>query len=300
MEQEDVSKEVRELIGVAYALNVKEENEDGNDGASDPPSHRSGSSTTDCCSLLTVGVSKALGPQMLAVEARRCKVLVELGMGTGRVALQSFLQCQCLEKVLGVEICTRRFAAARTAIKRLADANPARFRLESSESNAFPSAVLHDGPRRLEIRCGDLLAVPIEEIRAADAIIAQVNPDDIRKREEMQALLNYAKDGCRLLSGKDLSSSWRLDVACCWHAYQPETKPPVEEMPWVPGGYKTFLFVANSSIPPSISKFEEQSTKTRDCSPSDVESAVLIGVLVVVGVYVLVPLIGIGAVVKLS
>eukprot|EP00746_Dinoflagellata_sp_MGD_P027244 gnl/MRDRNA2_/MRDRNA2_164261_c0_seq1.p1 gnl/MRDRNA2_/MRDRNA2_164261_c0~~gnl/MRDRNA2_/MRDRNA2_164261_c0_seq1.p1 ORF type:complete len:300 (-),score=41.30 gnl/MRDRNA2_/MRDRNA2_164261_c0_seq1:42-941(-) len=299
MEPEVVSTEVRTLIGLAYGLDVKEdlvETGDTDDG-SDPPSQRSASA--DCCSLLTIGVSKALGPDMLSVEARKCKVLVELGMGTGRVALQSFLQCPCLQKVVGVEICVRRFTAARTAIGRLADANPGRFRIESNENSAFPSAVLHDGPRMLEMRCGDLLAVPIEEIRAANAIIAQVNPDDFRKNEEMQTLLNYASDGCRLLSGKDLASVWRLDAACCWHTLKPGSTEAAEDSHFIPGGYKTFLFEANSSIPPSISKSEEAPGKNNG-SPTDVEQAVLIGLLVAVGIYALVPLIGVGAIVKLS
>jgi len=258
---EDVSRAVRALIAIAYPLNIEEN--DG-DGSSSPPStgrSQYGTTDKDCCSLLTVGVSKALGPSMLAVESRRCKVLLELGMGTGRVAVQSFLECPCLEKVVGVEIHKARFTAAGRALGRLLEANPDRFRvdfhLDSSQSHGFQAIVLHDGERRLEMWCGDLLTMPVEEICAADAIIAQMSPESSRKHEEMQALLNNAKDGCRLLSGVDLSTLWQLDTPCCWHAYQPESKTPREDKPWVPGGYKTFLFEAHSSKPPSIFRSEE-------------------------------------------
>lgn len=255
MESEDTSRAVRLLIATAYPLNIKEN--DGEESLSPPSTSRSqyGSTDEDCCSLLTIGVSKALGPSMLAVQARGCKVLLELGMGTGRVALQSFLECTCLERVVGVEIQGGRFAAAERAIGRLVSANPARFHLESSSNpHGFQSVVLHDDKRTLEMWCGDVLAVPTEEIRLADAIIAQMSPESSQKHHDMQALLNNAKDGCRLLSGKDLSSVWQLDAACCWHACQPENKEAGEDKPWIPGGYKTFLFEAHSSMPPSIFK----------------------------------------------
>lgn len=218
-----------------------------------------------------------MGPSMLAVKDRGCKVLLELGMGTGRVALQSFLECPCLRKVLGVEIERRRFVAAQTAISRLADTNPDRFRLEKCRSHGFESAVLHDGQRRLEIWWGDLLTIPVEEIRAADAIIAQIDPGSPRKHREMQALLNYAKDGCRLLSGKDLSKQWQLDAACCWHACQPESHALSEDRPWVPGGYKTFVYEAQSNIPPTIVKSEEP--KNNEGSTGDSAQSVLFAVV---------------------
>lgn len=274
------SRDVQMLIGIAYPH-----------GQSPPSTNRG--ADEDCCSLLTIGVSQALGPRMLAVESRSCKILLELGMGTGRVALQSFLECKCLQKVVGVEIEGHRFAAALAAVGRLAEYDPARFRLESSQSHGFRSTVLHDGQRRLEIWYGDLFAMPKEEVLAADSIIAQVNFES-SQHEQMQALLSCAKDGCRLLSGKDLSAVWRLDAACCWHACK-EDKEGVENMTWVPGGYKPFVFEANSSIPPSIFKSERKSSDDRTChNCKDTECLLLGTMLLILGLSAFLPLIGAG------
>eukprot|EP00746_Dinoflagellata_sp_MGD_P023663 gnl/MRDRNA2_/MRDRNA2_155484_c0_seq1.p1 gnl/MRDRNA2_/MRDRNA2_155484_c0~~gnl/MRDRNA2_/MRDRNA2_155484_c0_seq1.p1 ORF type:complete len:328 (-),score=44.59 gnl/MRDRNA2_/MRDRNA2_155484_c0_seq1:304-1197(-) len=293
MESEDTSRAVRLLIATAYPLNVEEN--DGEGSLSPPSTSRSqyGSTDEDCCSLLTIGVSKALGSSMLAVQQRGCKVLLELGMGTGRVALQSFLECSCLEKVVGVEIQGGRFAAAEKAIGRLAKANPARFYVEcSSASHGFQSIVLYDGKRRLEMWCRDVLTIPAEEIRAADAIVAQMSPESSRKHCDMQALLNNAKDGCRLLSGKDLSTVWQLDAACCWHVCQPENKETVEDRPWIPGGYKTFLFEARSSMPPSIFKSKNsESSDGSGRSEGSIQCILLLIILLMLVIFPAIPVI---------
>ena len=52
--------------------------------------------------LLPRGVNRSLGPQ--ALNAIDAEVLFDLGMGTGKVAIQAFLQYSNLSRVHGVEI----------------------------------------------------------------------------------------------------------------------------------------------------------------------------------------------------
>eukprot|EP00746_Dinoflagellata_sp_MGD_P089740 gnl/MRDRNA2_/MRDRNA2_35408_c0_seq1.p1 gnl/MRDRNA2_/MRDRNA2_35408_c0~~gnl/MRDRNA2_/MRDRNA2_35408_c0_seq1.p1 ORF type:complete len:231 (-),score=40.49 gnl/MRDRNA2_/MRDRNA2_35408_c0_seq1:220-912(-) len=210
----DAATDVRVLMGTAYAFENPH------------PVNTS-------CSIDEgiVEVSSALGPCRLGVQSHCCEFLLDLGMGNGRVALQCFLECQCIKRVVGVEIKASRFGAARIAIGKLVEANPARFHVENTQSPGFPIiSVLHDGQRKLEIWLGDLLTIPAEEIRVADAIIAQMSPEreldkyyndgNVRqdkmnlqqiilgayhKREKMQALLHYAKDGCRMIGWEQMS-----------------------------------------------------------------------------------------------
>jgi len=57
--------------------------------------------------LLPRGVNKALGPDRL--NAYGASVLFDLGMGTGKVAIQSFVQFQNLTYVYGVELSEGRY-----------------------------------------------------------------------------------------------------------------------------------------------------------------------------------------------
>lgn len=53
---------------------------------------------------------QALGRSHLCAESARC--LVDLGMGTGKIVMQAFLQYRCLEYVYGVELSEGRFRCA--------------------------------------------------------------------------------------------------------------------------------------------------------------------------------------------
>lgn len=80
----------------------------------------SASSTGGCLlygELLPRGVNKALGPARL--DAASSKTLVDLGMGTGKVCIQAFIQFPSLEHVFGVELARSRFCIARDAARSL-------------------------------------------------------------------------------------------------------------------------------------------------------------------------------------
>jgi hypothetical protein len=57
--------------------------------------------------LLPRGANKAFGPKRLS--AQDASVLFDLGMGTGKIAIQAFLQFRNLKYVYGVELSTGRY-----------------------------------------------------------------------------------------------------------------------------------------------------------------------------------------------
>ena len=63
--------------------------------------------------LLPRGVNKALGSRRLRAET--ASVLFDLGMGTGKVAIQAFLQYSNLDYVYGIELSQGRYNIAANA-----------------------------------------------------------------------------------------------------------------------------------------------------------------------------------------
>lgn len=57
--------------------------------------------------LLPRGVNKAMGPRHL--NAAKARTIYDLGMGTGKVAMQVFLQFPNLTRVYGIELSRARF-----------------------------------------------------------------------------------------------------------------------------------------------------------------------------------------------
>lgn len=57
--------------------------------------------------LLPRGVNKAMGPKHL--NAAKASTIYDLGMGTGKVAMQVFLQFPNLSRVYGIELSQGRF-----------------------------------------------------------------------------------------------------------------------------------------------------------------------------------------------
>eukprot|EP00746_Dinoflagellata_sp_MGD_P164879 gnl/MRDRNA2_/MRDRNA2_93813_c0_seq1.p1 gnl/MRDRNA2_/MRDRNA2_93813_c0~~gnl/MRDRNA2_/MRDRNA2_93813_c0_seq1.p1 ORF type:complete len:319 (+),score=60.34 gnl/MRDRNA2_/MRDRNA2_93813_c0_seq1:77-1033(+) len=273
-----------ELIRIAYPLNpeIKNNDECMSEVSTRPstqdsfdqlkeldnPDPLSEVSSGAPCWLSSEEVSRALGHNMLAVQSRKSRILVEIGMGTGRTVLQAFLECSCLTKVVGVEIDRDHFAAAQMAVGRLAEAKPERFCLKNYQAYGFQTAMLRDidNARMLEIWNGNPLHLPVQtiKIREADAIIAHVSSDLSVQQEhvkDIQILLTRAKHGCRLLSCQDLVTSWQLDARCCWHACHPdfdsENNKADEEMSVMLRACKRlFVFECNPRMATSIFKAE--------------------------------------------
>ncbi|CAJ1452442.1 unnamed protein product, partial [Effrenium voratum] len=156
--------------------------------------------------------------------------ILELGMGTGKVAMQLFLSTG--RDVFGVELAPSRAALGFEALKRLQQAAP-RFQAEvesPGDSSSDSSARLWDAVAEasLEFSCGSLLDTAPERLQGATAVVLEVClPLELQKAacQLLQALpvgcpvVSYSALGglvpqCRLRprhGGIHLAASWRPD-----------------------------------------------------------------------------------------
>ncbi|CAE8679188.1 unnamed protein product [Polarella glacialis] len=132
-------------------------------------------------------------------DACRAGSLLELGMGTGKVALQLFLSLPGCS-VFGVELAPSRWALADAALRRLAEAVPERFRHEPVAEHRARLLDLSNGeePRVFDIVCGSLLDTPIDILAGASAVVMEVC---LPKEVQRQAcrVLQHCQVGCRVV-----------------------------------------------------------------------------------------------------
>lgn len=228
--------------------------------------------------LLTVGVSKAMCVDRLDVHNPNTKIVLELGMGTGKVAMQCFLECPNVQRVIGVELVPGRYMEAEKALSQLARSGKYRIDTRTPDERlpgldslwSSRSAILSEGSRKLEIHCGDMMNLPMEVIAQADVIFAQV----VLPREAqviLQGLLSHAKDGCRAFLYNDLSWSWDCDRPSHFHRMQSNMPKgswnDLYATSWLPRGRKFYIFTADSNVTPTITK--ERAVKTRRSHPKN-------------------------------
>ncbi len=119
------------------------------------------------------------------------RVLVDLGMGTGKVALQAFLQFGNLNRVVGVELSASRYAVGERALFRLVELLPQRFRTICCVPGHFIAvcdigdAALDDlkhieltlcqKPRILEFVLGNLMDLEDSVIISADVVMLETD-----------------------------------------------------------------------------------------------------------------------------
>ena len=210
--------------------------------------------------LLPRGLSKALGVGRLEAGRPEVAVLLELGMGIGNIAVQCFAECPNLQRVLGVELCPGRYAAAERALRRLAAARPHRF---GWAPGGGARAALRDGGRALEVARGDLLDVAVDAVRAADVILLLLIVPRAAQAE-LQELLCHAKDGCRVMLYDDLALTWGLPAPCPWHRLGGDAPEDVYATSWRPDlGSHFFLGVADRRRPPSITARSAEAHRRR-------------------------------------
>ena len=162
--------------------------------------------------LLPRGVNKAFGSRRLRAET--ASVLFDLGMGTGKVAIQAFLQFSNLDYVYGIELSHGRFQvaanAALTMVHLLGADNfdvseiPGRSITIAEKSHKNNGG---DNIRVLHLEQGNLLDV--DNIHIADIIMLET---DVPKEymDELCRLLKDMRDGARTLSYLELRKHWTL------------------------------------------------------------------------------------------
>jgi hypothetical protein len=160
--------------------------------------------------LLPRGVNKALGSNRLRAET--ASVLFDLGMGTGKVAIQAFLQYSNLEYVYGVELAQGRYniaaAAALTMVSLLGEDN---FEVDEVVGRSITitekaqPGTDEENIRVLHFEQGNLLDV--DNVNIADIIMLET---DVPKEfiDDLCALLRDMGDGARTLSYLDLKKHW--------------------------------------------------------------------------------------------
>jgi hypothetical protein len=162
--------------------------------------------------VLPGGAAKALA-RLREGAADRPALALELGMGRGRLAMQTFLSGA---SVIGVEIASERYHRAVAAAERLVHRRPEAFTISKERLTSGRRMQL----QRLlhgtwtggiyEARKGDFFQVLNDsEIKSATLVILQVQiPANARQR--ICDVLARTSAGCRLLSRVDLAEIWEL------------------------------------------------------------------------------------------
>ena len=162
--------------------------------------------------LLPRGVNKAFGSRRLRAET--ASVLFDLGMGTGKIVIQAFLQFSNLDYVYGIELSHGRFqVAANAAMSMVHLLGPDNFDVSEIPGRSITIAEKShnsnsgDTIRVLHLEQGNLLDV--DNIHIADIIMLET---DVPKEymDELCRLLKNMRDGARTLSYLELRKHWTL------------------------------------------------------------------------------------------
>jgi len=203
--------------------------------------------------MLPDGVSKALHISRLGQAlCDSGAVVLELGMGSGTVAMQIFLQCKAVRQVLGVELVRSRYEIAEVAVQRLAGTEKATYRI--CQSSAGSQVVLEEAAtgRRLDCRCADFFSLGLDLTQTSDVIFFAVNIP-CKLFPELCKRLAKAKDGCCLFAYHRLDTIWWSDEPCPFH--QVEANIPESDTfstSWSPQGFRFYVYVCDRKRQPQI------------------------------------------------
>jgi len=194
--------------------------------------------------------------------------ILELGMGTGKVAFQAFLQCPNARQIVGVELSSARYELSVAAARRLASSCGNRFSSRTADAGAIEGLLKGiDGVSRGHMlretasdRClwlleGDLTALggAIEE---AKAIFMNLRlPPAVRTRA--YGALNRAPNGCRIFSLENLTWEWTLPEPAVLHAESEGYALGDTDLyatSWCDSGFPFYIFDVDRSRKPSITK----------------------------------------------
>jgi len=212
--------------------------------------------------LLPDGVTKAMSPERLGgslpsapASGSHGAVVLELGHGSGKVAMQVWMQYPQVSHVYGVELVPSRYAISAAGLHKLLVQRPEAYRqLDPSpvpatcDPDAAGEAVClqeQSTGRRLEFRCADFFAVGLDLAVRADAIFFAVHIP-CKLFPQLCQTLAKAKEGCRLFSYHSLDSIWWSDEPCPFRQCE-ENVPETDTFStsWSPQGYRFYVYVCD-------------------------------------------------------
>lgn len=200
--------------------------------------------------LLPDGVSKMLLPSRLGGSLDRDAAVLELGMGSGKVALQIFLQCPGVARLLGVELVRSRYLIAEAALARLEKAFPQHFRVCSQKPGEMIR--LEQGGRQIEFLCNDFFSLGLNLCERSDAIVFAVNIP-CKAFPELCNLLSKAKEGCRLFTYHALETIWWTDAPCPFIQVEDNlAESDTFATSWSPQGFRFYVYVCDRQREPVI------------------------------------------------
>lgn len=210
--------------------------------------------------LLPDGVTKALTrsrlggalPQVPARAELGGAVVLELGSGSGKVAMQVFLQCPEVAHVLGVELVPSRYDIGAAALRRLVSLRPGAYREvgPSAVPKATPSgeaACLEEisAGRKLEFCCADFFSLGLDLAARSDIIFFAVHIP-CKLFPQLCETLATAKEGCRLFTYHALDTIWWSDLPCPFRQCEDNVQESdTFSTSWSPQGYRFYVYVCD-------------------------------------------------------
>lgn len=199
--------------------------------------------------MLPDGLSKAISDKRLNVD--EAKLVLELGMGTGKLAMQIFAQVPTVERIVGIELAPSRYQIGAEALRRMVELPLTNYKMiEDTELACIVQET--DTGRTLEFRCGDMFAIH-EDIANADAIIMEVAFCDALIMPTCK-LMTELKDGCRIIIFYRLEEIWMEERDCPCHPIV-DTSSVFDwyATSWSPNyGHPFFAYVCDRSRPVRI------------------------------------------------
>uniref|UniRef100_A0A6U4GL22 C2H2-type domain-containing protein n=1 Tax=Phaeomonas parva TaxID=124430 RepID=A0A6U4GL22_9STRA len=156
--------------------------------------------------LLPRGVNKALSPARLHAKTRT--TLIDLGMGTGKICIQAFLQYPNLTFVYGVELAESRYEIAVNAARSLCKLFPTSYEITTDERTRIVVTSMDGKARKLEFELGSMFDTP--HVATADIVLLET--DVLTScHEETCNMLRKMPPISMLLSYLDLEMMWDSD-----------------------------------------------------------------------------------------
>ncbi|CAK9027042.1 unnamed protein product [Durusdinium trenchii] len=202
--------------------------------------------------MLPDGVSKALHVSRLGEALREGSMVLELGMGSGTVAMQIFLQSASVRKVVGVEIVRSRYMIAEAALQRLANEEPHSFRITEHISGQRITLEEATTGRSLQCHCADFFSMGLDLVQNCDVIFFAVNIP-WKLFQQLCQRLTEVKEGCRLFTYHRLDTVWWTEDPCPFHQVEvniPETD--TFSTSWSPHGFRFYVYICDRKRESSI------------------------------------------------